>query len=78
MPLSRDIARVKDLKRTLAVYRMVFGQPRQEDLVNFLKDNLQDGVDLEEILSYRIDTALTYIISNDTSHFRHGKPGFSL
>jgi hypothetical protein len=55
LPLSRDINRVEDLKRTLAVYRMVFGQPRQEDLVKYLKENLQEGVDLDEILSYRID-----------------------
>ena len=28
------------LKRSLAAYRMVFGQPRQEDLVAFLGDHI--------------------------------------
>jgi hypothetical protein len=36
IPLSREVDRLERLKRSLAVYRMVFGQPRQEDLVAFL------------------------------------------
>lgn len=36
LPLSRDRAHLAALKRSLAVYRMVFGQPRQEDLLEFL------------------------------------------
>lgn len=36
LPLSRDDRRLADLKRSLAVYRMVFGQPRQEDLLAYL------------------------------------------
>jgi hypothetical protein len=36
LPLSRDAARYTALKRSLAVYRMVFGQPRQEDLMEYL------------------------------------------
>jgi hypothetical protein len=36
IPLSREVERLERLKRSLAVYRMVFGQPRQEDLVAFL------------------------------------------
>jgi len=35
-PLSRDAATAEDLKRSLTVYRMAFGQARQEDLVAFL------------------------------------------
>jgi len=30
------VEKLKDLKRSLAVYRMVFGQPRQDDLVAYL------------------------------------------
>lgn len=37
LPLSREAARLPALRRSLAVYRMVFGQPRQEDLVEHLK-----------------------------------------
>ncbi len=36
LPLSRDAAQLTALKRSLAVYRMVFGQPRQDDLMTFL------------------------------------------
>ena len=36
LPLSRDVTQLQALKRSLAVYRMVFGQPRQDDLVAFL------------------------------------------
>jgi len=36
LPLSRDRLRLEALRRSLAVYRMVFGQPRQEDLLNYL------------------------------------------
>ncbi|MCF8109610.1 MAG: helicase [Desulfohalobiaceae bacterium] len=36
LPLSRDIGQHRALRRSLAVYRMVFGQPRQEDLMEWL------------------------------------------
>ncbi len=37
-PFSSEHARLYALKRSLAVYRLAFGQPRQEDLVTFLAD----------------------------------------
>lgn len=36
IPLSREVEQLERLKRSLAAYRMVFGQPRQEDLIAFL------------------------------------------
>lgn len=39
--LSREVERLERLKRSLAVYRMVFGQPRQEDLIAFLGRNIE-------------------------------------
>lgn len=42
LPLSRDVARVEALRRSLAVYRMVFGQPRQDDLLEFILRNVPD------------------------------------
>ena len=50
-PLSRDHARYDDLIRTLALYRMVFGQPRQEDLLKLLQ---RQGIDATADM-YRID-----------------------
>lgn len=40
LPLSRDCERLESLRRSLAVYRMVFGQSRQEDLLAYLLDRL--------------------------------------
>ena len=39
-PLSRDGLRLEALRRSLAVYRMVFGQPRQDDLLAYLLDRV--------------------------------------
>ena len=50
LPLSRDTAQLKRLKRSLAVYRLAFGQPRQEDLLAYLERVLEAGdtdVDLD-------------------------------
>ena len=35
-PFSSENAKFKALKRSLAVYRLAFGQPRQEDLIEYL------------------------------------------
>ena len=55
LPLSRDASRLEALKRLLAVYRMVFGQPRQDDLVAFLQERFSSEKlkELEPLL--RID-----------------------
>lgn len=42
LPLSRDVGRLKHMKRQLALYRMVFGQPRQEDLIAYLDHALPE------------------------------------
>lgn len=55
MPLSRDVERLQDLKKTLAVYRMVFGQPRQDDLVEFLKRYMDEEEISQAIQNFRID-----------------------
>ena len=40
LPLSRDEVHLADLKRALSLYRLVFGQLRQEDLLRFLTERL--------------------------------------
>lgn len=55
LPLSRDRDRLTSLLRTLVAYRMVFGQPRQEDLINYLQIHLGSDFNLDELLQYRID-----------------------
>jgi hypothetical protein len=36
LPFSREVERLNGLRRALAIYRMVFGQIRQEDLIAYL------------------------------------------
>lgn len=40
LPLSREEARYQRLRRSLALYRMVFAQPRQEDLLACLENTI--------------------------------------
>lgn len=40
LPLSIDRQRLEMLRRALVLYRMVFGQPRQEELVRYLQKTL--------------------------------------
>lgn len=42
------------MKRSLAVYRMVFGQPRQEDLLAHLERRMADGLAAEDLERWRI------------------------
>jgi hypothetical protein len=48
LPFSRDVERLIGLRRALAIYRMVFGQSRQEDLITYLLANIpeqeRDGI----------------------------------
>lgn len=53
LPLSREKEQLQNLKRSLALYRMVFGQPNQDDLLAFLRDRLSQ-VTAEDILRLRI------------------------
>jgi hypothetical protein len=42
-PLSREVEKLRLLKRSLAAYRLVFGQPRQEDLAQFVMQARASG-----------------------------------
>jgi len=46
LPLSREVSRLKRLKNSLVVYRSVIGQPRQEELLQFLDE--QESLSPEE------------------------------
>ena len=43
LPHSQDSARIEALSRALAIYRMVFGQNRQEDLLDFLLSEIPES-----------------------------------
>ena len=63
MPMSREKNQKIALSRSLAVYRLVFGQPRQEDLINFINSQVGgdrgdiEGIKIDKILNCRIDLA---------------------
>lgn len=55
LPFSRDAAHLPRLRQTLAAYRLAMGQPRQEELVEFLTRTLPpDEID-EVVRRLRID-----------------------
>ncbi len=41
LPLSREVGELERLKRGLAVYRLVFGQPRQGELMSYLEETVE-------------------------------------
>lgn len=43
LPLSRESARMPALRASLAIYRMVFGQPRQDDLLEHLRRTVPEA-----------------------------------
>ena len=55
LPLSRETTRVDDLKQSLALYRLTFGQPRQEELLEFLKRHSSEGGESAAVLDRHID-----------------------
>lgn len=55
-PLSQDQIRFERLKSSLALYRMVFAQPRQQDLMGHLQARADSGEDIQVLLdSWRIE-----------------------
>ena len=55
MPFSRDAVALRRLRKTLAAYRLAFGQPRQEELVEFLGADRSDADLLSLASKLRID-----------------------
>ncbi|MDZ7788901.1 MAG: helicase-related protein [Xanthomonadales bacterium] len=51
LPYTREVEAFKRLKRQLAAYRVVFGQPRQEELLNLLD---QSDIDIESLKDWQI------------------------
>ena len=55
VPFSREVERLYDLRRSLAIYRMVFGQSRQEDLITYLLANIPEDERTEIVAELQID-----------------------
>lgn len=52
-PLSRDGARLEQMQKDLALYRLAFGQPRQEDMLELLRRNGVSGDQVAAALDLR-------------------------
>ena len=52
LPYTAEVEAFKRLKRQLAAYRVVFGQPRQEELVTLLD---RAGVDVARLRDWAVD-----------------------
>jgi hypothetical protein len=50
LPLSREIGRIVQLRKSLVAYRSVIGQPRQQELLGFLSGYLDDENRLREFV----------------------------
>jgi hypothetical protein len=55
LPYSQEEGRLKQLKRSLTVYRLAFGQPRQDDLIAFLENLTEADMDARTVSDWQID-----------------------
>lgn len=54
LPMSRENMRLRWLKRSLTLYRLAFGQPRQDDLLAYLDRLVDEGVDIATLEELQI------------------------
>lgn len=55
LPFSREVERLYGLRRALAIYRMVFGQSRQEDLITYLLSQIPEDERVKIVAELQID-----------------------
>ena len=60
-PLSIDEARLADIKRDVALYRLTFGQPRQEDMLELLRRHYSTAT-TEQLEALRLDLAAPSVV----------------
>ena len=54
LPFSREGRRLECLKHSLTVYRLAFGQPRQEDLLEYLQSLLGTDAAIADLAELQI------------------------
>ena len=55
LPLSKEIPHLDRLKESSVFYRSVFGQPRQQELVAFLRSRLDEDAIAEFVRRSTVD-----------------------
>jgi hypothetical protein len=70
LPFSREVARLAWLKRSLTVYRLAFGQPRQEDLLEYLQALVGSGMEMSDLadLQIRLEPGTLYSATPTSSN----------
>jgi hypothetical protein len=54
LPFSREVTRLAWLKRSLTIYRLAFGQPRQDDLLDYLQTLVGTVMDVSMLTDLQI------------------------
>ncbi|WCP15917.1 hypothetical protein sphantq_04407 (plasmid) [Sphingobium sp. AntQ-1] len=54
LPFSREVRRLEWLKRSLTIYRLALGQPRQEDLLEYLHGLMGTAMPAEDLADLQI------------------------
>lgn len=67
LPFSREVERLDGLRRALAIYRMVFGQSRQEDLIAYLLAQIPESERNSIVAELQIDLSPSCPIQTDGS-----------
>jgi len=57
LPLSQELDRLAAMRKSLAIYRMVFGQPRQDDLLEYLQKKMPEEEINRQLDQLRVDLA---------------------
>jgi hypothetical protein len=70
LPFSREVGKLKRLKRGLALYRVVFGQPRQEDLLAHLEK--KEGLSETSVMDWLISLTPPADVADSTSPSKDG------
>jgi hypothetical protein len=68
LPYSREQAQLRRLKGRLAMYRLVFGQPRQEDLLAHLEQRASKGEPISDLARWRISLSPPRVDSAPSSN----------
>ena len=54
LPFSREVTRLAWLKRSLTIYRLAFGQPRQDELLDYFHTLMEAGLEVTALESLQI------------------------
>jgi hypothetical protein len=73
LPFSREIKRLERLKRSLTVYRLAFGQPRQDDLLDYLQTQFETIMTPDDIVDLQICLEPNTLIGKRSSELMRSK-----